>query len=269
MKLRTSLIVLALAAACGSSRTTPQRYPGAPPTFDRAAAPPQAVEVADKVIAAVGGMDNWNKAKQIRWEQQKLENGKVTLSGEAAWDRWNGRVYGKIETPEGPLHAALGLYSDYAMAYIEAKDGKLQVLDGPPKGQAAEALLLAFRLDIAAMTMPFLLEEPGTKLEYAGTRKDGEKELHDLKISFPDADRPHKGLVYHALVDQTSNLIARVEVENPTSGERVGYELSDWTDVSGIKLPATRKNLGNGDLTKSSNFRIGSPDDNLYTKPVQ
>jgi len=273
MKLRTSfllaLALAALAAACGSSRTTFQRYPGAPLTFDRATAPPQAVEVADKAIAAAGGMDNWNKAKQIRWQAQRLADGKVTAQGEAAWDRWNGRVYGKVETPDGSAVSAVSLYGDYAMAYMEAKNGQKEVIDGPEKGKAAITLLLEFQLDMTAMTMPFLLEEPGTKLEYAGTRKDGDKEYHDLKVSFPDADRPHKGLVYHALVDQGSSLIARVEVENPTTGDRVGFELSDWTDAVVLKFPATRKNLGSGELHKSTNIRIGSPDDILYTKPVE
>jgi hypothetical protein len=270
MKLRTlPILVLALgAAACGSSRTAFQRYPGAPPTFDRAGAPPQAVAVADKVVAAAGGMDNWNKAKQIRWAAQKVTDGKVTAQGEAAWDRWNGRIYGRVETPEGGEVAVRALYGDYALAFVEAKNGQKETLDGKEKAVAADTLWLNFQLDVTAMMMPFLLEEPGAKLEYAGERKDGDKAYHDLKLSFPDADKPHAGLVYHALVDETTNLISRVEVEKPATGDRVGFELSDWTDAGGLKFPATRKNLGSGELAKASNIRVGDPDDALYTAPL-
>jgi len=161
------------------------------------------------------------------------------------------------------------LYGDYVLAFVEAKNGQKETLDGREKAVAAEKLRLNFQLDVAAMTMPFLLEEPGAKLEYSGERKDGEKAYHDLRLSFPDADRPHAGLIYHALVDETTNMITRVEVEKPATGDRVGFELSDWTDAGGLKFPATRKNLGSGDLAKSSNIRVGDPDDTLYTAPVQ
>jgi len=269
MKLRTLLILAALGtAACGSSRTAFQRFPGAPPTFDRAGSVPQAVAVADKVVAAAGGMDNWNKAKQIRWAEQKVTDGKVAMQGEEAWDRWNGRMYGRADGPEGAEIAVISLYGDFVLAFAEAKNGQKETFDGKEKAIAVDKLKLEYQLGVAAMTMPFLLEEPGAKLEYGGERKDGDKGYHDLKLSFPDADRLHAGLVYHALVDETSNVITRVEVEKPATGDRVGFELSDWTDAGGLKFPGTRKNLGSGELEKSSNIRIGEPDDALYTAPL-
>src|SRR5438477_7243446 len=97
MKLRLALGLLVALGACGASRTSFQRYPGAPPTFDKAGSNPQAVEVADKVIAAAGGAAAWDKAKQVRWTTTQLANDKPKGSFEEAWDRWNARVWMKTD----------------------------------------------------------------------------------------------------------------------------------------------------------------------------
>src|SRR5262249_48356996 len=85
-------------AGCGSSRLSYAPSPGAPPAFDKAGSNPQAVEVADKVIAAAGGAAAWDKAKQIRWATvTSADGGKPPRSTEQAWDRWNARHWAKAD----------------------------------------------------------------------------------------------------------------------------------------------------------------------------
>src|SRR5262245_7728782 len=103
--------LLALAsAACGPSRSTFARYPNPPAAFDRAKSNAQAVAIADKVLAAAGGAAAWDKARQIKWEQSKIENGAPKLHGEQALDRWNQRHYGRVETPDGAAIIAYAVY---------------------------------------------------------------------------------------------------------------------------------------------------------------
>src|SRR5688572_26991257 len=109
------LLCLLAVAACGPGRTSYARYPGAPVAFDRATADPKALEIADKVFAAGGGPGNWEKAKQIRWTQTTTTDGKVVQSGEQAWDRWNGRHYGRLKGAESDLVVAYELYGDFAI----------------------------------------------------------------------------------------------------------------------------------------------------------
>ena len=101
MRFVSLLAALTLAAGCGGpARTTQARYPGAALTFDRTTQDAKALEIADKVLAASGGAAAWTAAKQLRWAQAVSLDGKVTLSGEQAWDKWNGRHWGSVDRGE-------------------------------------------------------------------------------------------------------------------------------------------------------------------------
>src|SRR5687767_9778825 len=165
-----SLALLFLLACGGPSRTTYARYPGAPLAFDRATANAEALAIADKVLEAHGGAAAWEKAKQIRWKQSVLREGKVVASGEQAWDRWNARHWAKVDRPEqGPVGVMYELYGDFKAGYVEMKaSGNRQ---GLPKGDAEPAIVVAkaaFQRDVTITFAPFLLHEPGSKIEYAG-----------------------------------------------------------------------------------------------------
>jgi hypothetical protein len=188
--------------------------------------------------------------------------------GEQAWDRWNGRLYTRIEEPEGNANLAYDLYGTFSTSYRESKAGKKTPVEGSEKAKALALINTAFQTDLTVMFMPFLMQEPGTKLDYAGAVKDGEVEYHDIKISFASGDTTHADLVYHAIVDKTTYVIRRVDVTRPTTSERLGFELSDWTEAGGLKLPGTRKNLGSGELAQSKDIKVGSPDDTLYMAPL-
>ncbi len=116
------LLCCVVVAACGPSRSTFARYPGAPATFDRAASDPKAVEIAEAVFTACGGPTNWDKAKQVKWTQTITADGKVTMSGEEAWDRWNSRHYGRLHRTDGSdVIVGYDLYGSSAIGFVEQK----------------------------------------------------------------------------------------------------------------------------------------------------
>jgi len=267
-RLGIAFVSLLALAGCGSSRTTYARYPGAPPAFDKAGSTPQAVEVAEKVLAAAGGAAAWDKARQIRWEQTHVINGQPAAQGEEAWDRWNQRHWGRQETPEGSVFVAYDVYGTFATTFAESKNGKKSMIEGPERGEIMKTAKIELQQDVTVMLMPFLMLEPGNKLEYGEPLKDGDTEYHKLKVTFGDGDKLRAGLVYYAIVDKTTNVIRRVDIEAPSTHEKIGFELSDWTEAGGLKFPATRKNLGSGELKQSKSFKVGEPDDTLYMMPL-
>src|SRR6059058_3435116 len=97
-----STLIIGL-VACGGGRTTFARYPNATVAFDRSAQDPKALAVADKALAAVGGAASWAKAKQLKWDQSILHDGKELIGGMQAWDRWNGRHKGRARREGGDL----------------------------------------------------------------------------------------------------------------------------------------------------------------------
>jgi hypothetical protein len=262
--MRALILCVALVAGCGAKRTTFAQYPGAPAAFERDKSQPQAVAIADQVIAACGGHVAWDRAKQIRWSMTSSEGD--PKQGELAWDRWNGRHWTRIPAEEGAAVAVYETYGDYALAYMEKPNGTKKVVDGPEKGIAIEALKVVFQLQVTAMFLPYLMEEPGAKLEYVGPVKDGEVELDELKVTFDDP--AHRDLVFRAKVDKTTHLIKRVDIEKPSTMERIGFELADWQDAGGLKIAGTMKNIGSGGTIAIKDIQVGSPDDSLYTAPL-
>jgi hypothetical protein len=267
-RLGIAFVSLLALAGCGASRTTYARYPGAPPTFDKAGSTPQAVEVAEKVLAAAGGAAAWDKARQIKWEQTHTVNGQPPSQGEEAFDRWNQRHYGRVNTEQGSAIVAYEVYGSFATTFAESKSGKKQLIEGAERGAAVKLAKTELQQDVTVMLMPFLMLEPGNKLEYGEPMKDGDNEYHKVKITFGDGDKLRAGLIYYAIIDKKTDVIRRVDIEAVGSSDKIGFELSDWTEAAGLKFPGTRKNLGSGELKQSKNFKIGEPDDTLYMMPL-
>lgn len=267
-RLPLAFVSLLALAGCGASRTTYARYPGAPPAFDKAASTPQAVEVAEKVLAAAGGATAWDKARQIKWEQTHVVNGQPASQGEEAFDRWNYRHYGRLSTENGSAVVAYDVYGTFATSFFESKNGKKSLIEGKEKGEAVQVARVELQQDVTVMLMPYLMLEPGNKLEYGEPMKDGDNEYHKVKIVFGDGDKLRAGLIYYAIVDKKTDVIRRVDIESASTHEKLGFELSDWTEAGGLKFPGTRKNLGSGELKQSKNFKVGEPDDTLFMMPL-
>lgn len=271
-------LALALAlAACGggSSRTTYARYPGAALTFDRTAQDAKALELADKVLAAHGGGEKWAAAKQLRWSESIVHDGKEIIGGEQAWDRWNGRHWGRAKRPMKPGDAdqdyiviMRSLYEDNGKVFME-KNGNLRKIEGG----ASEALAQAkerWEFDTALLFMPWLLQEPGTKLELAGEAQSEDGKPQDvLKVTFDPQDKTRTS-VYFVVVDRETSQIARIEIQKAgrPENERLGYALAGWQEASGLKYPTQIQNIGLKTETVSfTDLKVSDPDDDLWTPP--
>ena len=271
MKATIVATAISLAAvSCGPGRTTFARYPGSAPAWDRAKQDPKAVEIADKVVAGVGGMDKWNMAKQLKWSEQVINDGKPVLEGDEAWDRWNARHYGKLMRTDGSLIVMRDLYGDSpaSVASEPATGGARSKLPAADAAKIMPVVVDRFQFDTAVLCMPFLLEEPGTTLAFVGQAQgDGGKPLDVLKVSFDAADKARAGSSYQVDVDPETHMIARIEVVKAAGN--IGYKVSGWTEVSGMKFPMQMDNIGYaGEVIKFKNLEIGAPQDSLYTEQL-
>jgi hypothetical protein len=264
MKTMLGLGALAL-ISCGPGRTTMARYPTAAPTWDRAGSEPKAVEIADKVIANVGGMDKWAAVKQIRWNETVTNDGKTVLDAEAAWDRWNARQYARLIGDHGDVVIHHELYGEHDDAYGEA-GGKREELGDKDKPPAMKAALERWQYDSVALCMPFLLEEVGSHLAYVGQAAgDNGQPIDVIKLTFDPKDTARAGTAFQLGVDPATNTIARIEVIKP--GGNIGYKPGNWTEVKGMKFPTTENNIGlPGEVITFKKIEIGDVEDGLYVK---
>ncbi len=276
MKQGLSLLVLGLGlgvvlgVGCGPSRTTYARHPTAPAAFDRAASEPKALEIADKVFAAAGGPGNWDKAKQVRWSQAVASDGKVLLEAEHAWDRWNARHYGRLRKPDGDIKVGYALYGAFAMGFMEMENGKTRNLDIESRDRAVKVAKDSFNVETGVMALQLMLFEPGTKLSYGGPLRDdagNDDAYDDLKVVFDDPLR--QNLEFHAIVDRATSTIVRIEMIKVGEAQKVGFTLSDWTTVNGLKFATKRTNLGySGEVTAIKDIKVSDPDDSLFIAPL-
>jgi hypothetical protein len=263
-----AISLITFATACGSSRSTFARYPGAPAAFDRAGSDAKAVEIADKVFASAGGPGNWDKAKQLRWKQTVTADGKVTLDIEEAWDRWNARHAGALARGEGFIKVGYELYGKFSMGYQQMGQKK-ENLDDESRAKALTTARAVFNIDTAVLTLQFLMLDPGAKLKYVGPAKDdaGSENYDEILVTFDDPLR--KELEFHAVIDRTSNLIARIEMIKTGTTQKVGYALKDWTTVNGLKFATNRVNLGySGETTVIKELKVSDPEDELFIAPL-
>jgi len=263
---RTCGLAVAIALlGCAPTRTTIARYPNAAPAFDRTASDAKAVEIADKVVAAAGGLDKWQAVKQIRWSETVTNDGKVVLDGEEGWDRWNARQYGRLIGDHGDVIIHHEIYGDKDEAYGES-GGKREDLSPQDMPQALKVAVERWQYDTAALCMPFLLEEVGSRLTYVGQAAgDDGKPLEVLKLEFDPKDKARTGTAYQVDIDPATNVIARIEVVR--AGGNIGYKVGGWTDVKGMKFPSTMNNIGlPGEVISFKKVEIGDPEDSLYVK---
>ena len=265
MKARWLVLVI---AACGAGRTTYARFPGAATTFNRAGSDPKALEIADQVAAATGGRDKWEKAKQIRWAITIKDGDKTVFEGEEAWDRWNGRHWGKIHAGEVDLIVIREIYTDVPGTFMIDKGTSGMVKQPDEDANTRKNLAVAaerWNFDTAALCAAFLLEEPGTKLSYVGTQNgDDGKPLDVVKIEFDPKDAPRKGAVYQVEVNHDTHMIERFEIVKADGN--VGYKVSGWVDVNGIKFPTMQNNIGYaGEVIAFKDIKVSDPEDSLYS----
>ncbi len=269
--MRNALVVLALiTSACGPGRTAFARYPGAATAFDRTSQDAKALAIADQALTAAGGGERWSAAKQLRWSQAVTLDGKPALVGEQAWDRWNGRHHGRAKRGEdGDIVVMRHLYDELAHAYMDTGTRMKKMEGGAPESIAAAKDRWEF--DTAILFMPFLLEEPGTKLSYEGEAQDDKGEVHDvLKVQFDPKDGTRTA-TYVVAVDRDSHRIVRFEIQRAGKGdnERLGYAVTQWLESDGITYPSTVENIGlKGEVVTFKDLDVGTPDDDLYVPPL-
>ena len=267
LKLGDGLVatLLMTTTSCGPGRTTYARFPGGAAAFDRAHADPKALEIADKVVASAGGT-HWAAAKQLKWSEKVSNDGKVVLDFDEAWDRWNGRHYGLLHAEQGDVVVMRSLYEGGGTA--KANHGHT-LLTGADLASALGEAKERWLFDTATLCLPFLLEEPGVKLEYIGELA-GETGLDDLKVTFDPIDTTRSG-TWHAMVSRDTSQVVRIELVKAGQPEtsRIGYKLSDWVEVGGLKLPTKLQNIGLAtEVITFKDITVGEPEDNLYVPQV-
>lgn len=266
--MRTAIALVGLAlAACEPARVAIARYPGAPAAFDRAGADPQALAVADRAIAAAGGAAAWAAVRQLSWHLHLVQSDGSIVEADEAWDRWNARAHFRVQIGGdtdaivkrdlyGTFRSVTAAVGRHVRSVVE-RDRK-PLLDGATR---------RWRFDTAELCAPFLLEEPGSRIAYAGEEVTGGGLADIIAVTFDPRDAARAGDVLHVIVAQDTGVVVRLEIER--DGATIGYALSGWTTVAGIRVPALARNdVSGGEVAAFGAIAIGEPDGELYSSDL-
>lgn len=216
---------------------------------------PKAIEIADEMVKAMGGEENWERARFIRFTNVR-QNRRATFS----WDRWNGRLRLEARDEAGiPYVVLMSLSSRQGLVFLDGK---------PLRGaELSEYLNRAVRMWTGAtywFLMPFKWKDEGVVLAY-----DGEEEIDGIlydkvHLTFDDVGRT-PGDQYWAYVNRETHFMDRwkYRLEGGATGD---YQWRRWHRYSGIRVAVER--VGNDEVIRFEDIVVAeSMPDEIFTSP--
>jgi hypothetical protein len=191
-RLLAMLMITFFISVLGVQNATAQSVENPPAEgFNAGDSDPKAVEIADRVMEALGGRKNWDNTRYITWKffGRRLQ----------VWDKWSGKlrfedkdllVLMNINTGQGRAWR-----NDEAITNPDSLQAKLQYAKS------------AWINDSYWMFMPYKLKDSGVTLKYRGeeTLENGRK-CEVLQLTFQDVgDTPQNK--YEVYVDRESKLV--------------------------------------------------------------
>ena len=216
---------------------------------------PRAIQIADEMIEAMGGQENWEQARFIRFTNVRRSR-RATFT----WDRWTGRLRLEARNEAGvPYVVLMNLNSRQGRVFVDGRSIRGKEL--------SEYVNRAARMWTGAtywFLMPFKWKDEGVILAYEGEEEvDGV--LYDkVHLSFDNVGRS-PGDQYWAYVNRESRFMDRWKFKLE-SGAEGDYRWTRWHRYGGIRVAVER--IGNDEVIRFEDVVIAAfmPDE-LFTSP--
>ena len=182
------LVLLSIPAFAQQSDTNPPA-----PGFNVAASDAKAIEVADAVMQAMGGRQNWDATRYIAW---RFFGVRLLI-----WDKYTGNV--RVESGDMTY-----------LVNINDNTGRVQragqeITDPDSLQIYVQQGISIWINDSYWLVMPFKLKDSGVTLRYLGERNTAENQPADvLQLTFEGVGRTPQNK-YHVYVDKTSRLVTQ------------------------------------------------------------
>ncbi len=161
------------------------------------ASDPQALVIADRVLAALGGEENWNATRYVTW--------KFFGRRRHVWDKWTGdiRVEGVGREDQVPYLILMNLGSGQGRAW----HGGREVTEPTQLAALLDSGEAAWINDSYWMFMPYKLRDPGVTLRLVGPGAMADGRTADvLELAFAAVGRTPENK-YRVYVAQDTGLV--------------------------------------------------------------
>lgn len=189
------LISLLILSAC--SRPTDDSYPNGNPNppapgFDQANSDPAAVELADSIMAAMGGRKSWDKTRYISWTFFGRRN--------LIWDKMTGNV--RIDSPGDSTVYLVNVNEDTGRVQVKGRE----ITHADSLAELVSRAKSIWINDSYWLVMPFKLKDTGVTLKYLGEERTDSTRYNLLQLTFANVGRTPENM-YILYVDLKDNLV--------------------------------------------------------------
>jgi hypothetical protein len=225
---------------------------------------PKARQIGEELIAALGGMNAWEKSRQLMFDFVVERDGTVAASFSHAWDRYTGdyRVSG-TDRSGAPWVVYFNVNTKQGVAF---SNGVLA------EGEQKETLLKnaygRFINDTYWLLCPWKIFDPGVNVAYEGEKPCPQGGTCDvLKLSFNDVGMTPKDLYWLWITKPDRRMVQWQYLLNGATGEPTTAEWKDWQSMNGMKL-SMEKTI-DGRAIKFKNVAVSpTRDDRLFQPPA-
>ena len=196
--------------------------------FNMEASSPRAVEIADQVMAAMGGRTAWDNTRYLSWS---------FFGEDQIWDKWTGRFRWQNDTT-------------VVLMNVNDMTGRVFV-NGEEVELAEDFVRGAYRDWINSgywLLMPYKLKDSGVTLGYGGEGlMDNGDEAYLLSLTFEDVGLTPQNK-YDVYVDKESMLVRQWSYYLNASDESPAWTRpwDNWQHYGSIMLSDSRGPLGDG-----------------------
>jgi len=194
----------------------------------------KAIEIADKVMAAMGGKKAWDETRHITWNFF----GARTLT----WDKWTGNV--RIDFARDKSVILMNINTETGKVF---KWGAEQTAADSVK-KYMKAGKGAWINDSYWLTMPFKLRDNGVTLKYLGEDKtETGKEAYLLQMTFKEVGNTPNNM-YKVWVEKESNLLTQWSYYAKSTDDKPSFT-RPWTEYKPYGKIILSGERGDRDLT--------------------
>jgi hypothetical protein len=238
MKFRFLLFILPAAFLFHGCKTTSDQAASnlGHQQFDASKSAPKAIQIADEVMVALGGKENYAAINYLSFHFVSTRGDTQVTDWRHDWDRRNNNYRIEGTTRNGDhLLAVFNLDSRNGAAF---KNG--QKMDGEEKIQILKRAYGRYINDTFWLLMPFKLKDGGAVLQYDGAQEINDVRYDVLRLSYTDSVGLTPRNIYRIFVDQATRVVYRWEYYEKAGAAPAASWWERWNKYGGIKLAEQR-----------------------------
>jgi hypothetical protein len=222
----------------------------------------RAIEIANAMMTAMGGAENWNRAHFVRYDFKVNIGGKAVADRSHLWDKMTGRYRLEGKTKDGKSTLTLfNIVDQQGTAYIDGKK-----LEGKAAAEAVKSAYGAFINDMYWLAMPWKWLDSGVELKYMGKKPHRGQQMDVVQLTFGKVGLT-PGDSYEVFVSPQTKLMEHWKYRLQ-SGNTGAW---DWEYVTtrGIKLASNHTNAGGDSINMRKVAVLDKVDETVFTDPAR